>query len=62
MSKGCCEKGSTVMAPCRCCQLVDQDHTAKSVRYCNLCGVMLCDACRTNPLKRIKAFGQQFFS
>jgi hypothetical protein len=60
--KTCSGSGSKIYAPCRCCQLVDSDNEHKSVRYCSLCKVYLCDACWSDIPKRIRAFGQSFFN
>lgn len=56
-----CEGNGETLAPCRCCQLLDQDNTQKKVEYCKLCKVYLCATCRKNPVRRILAFGKQFF-
>lgn len=57
-----CFKGKSVYKQCMCCLLVDRDGDQKLCKWCSLCGVWLCDDCRINPLKRMKAFGLQFFT
>lgn len=41
---------------CRACELLDGDKKKKKARYCPICGVYLCNDCRTNPLRRMAAF------
>jgi hypothetical protein len=46
MKKDCpgCDKGKhpTVIMPCNVCELVDNDTTAKRVKYCDLCKAYIC--------------------
>lgn len=59
---GCCGQAPKYdYGKCKCCELVDGDTSLKIVSYCELCRVYLCEPCRSNPMKRIKAFGKQFF-
>lgn len=58
----CCSKGTVVMGRCRCCELLNNDTAKKEVKYCRVCKVSLCESCRKDPIRRIKAFGKQFFT
>lgn len=40
---------------CDACYYADGDEGLKETRYCNLCSSNICDSCRPNWWKRMKA-------
>lgn len=46
--------GEQAFGECDVCVILDDDHTEKEVRYCPLCGKMLCARCRKSP-RRVPA-------
>jgi hypothetical protein len=44
-----------VTGPCKVCQILDSDSSDKITKYCNPCGVYMCESCRYNPIRRGKA-------
>jgi len=41
---------------CDVCVLVDGDHGVKQVGYCSLCNAWMCEACRSDTVRRAKAW------
>jgi hypothetical protein len=45
----------TALGVCEVCYLLDGDTTVKQVEYCSLCDAWMCEQCRNNYLRRMKA-------
>jgi hypothetical protein len=41
---------------CKVCQLLENDNTIKAVKYCNTCGVYICESCEKDIIARMKAY------
>lgn len=44
-----------MLGVCASCANVDGDYSTKEVTGCSPCGAFLCEACRGNYVKRLKA-------
>jgi hypothetical protein len=52
----CNNCGDKISGVCKVCELLDGDDKVKVVKYCNLCGVFICNSCNLNLERRLKAF------
>ena len=52
----CNNCGTNINGVCKVCELLESDLSVKVVKYCNLCGVYICNDCNKDFKRRWKAF------
>lgn len=50
------EEKTMVEMPCRVCTLLDNDESVKLVHWCKDCTAYICDPCRSDMIRRARAF------
>jgi hypothetical protein len=52
---------ASTLGICQVCAILDGDRGLKAVRWCATCGAWICEYCRSNWDRRVRAAFREFF-